>query len=72
MSKQDAIKVVGTVIEDLSNSMFNVELDNGHILLCHISGKIRLRNIRIMVGDVVEIEMSPYDLTKGRIVYRKK
>lgn len=72
MSKQDAITVVGTVIEDLSNSMFNVELENGHVLLCYISGKIRLRNIRIMVGDRVEVEMSPYDLTKGRIVYRKK
>ena len=72
MAKQEAIKVIGTVIEDLSNSMFNVELDNGIIILCHISGKIRMHNIRIMVGDVVEVEMSPYDLTKGRICYRKK
>lgn len=72
MSKQDAIKVSGTVIEDLSNSMFKVELDNGHTILCHISGKMRMHNIRIMVGDEVDVEMSPYDLTKGRICFRKK
>ena len=72
MSKQSAIKVDGTVIEALSNSMFRVELDNGHEILCHISGKIRTNNIRIMVGDSVCVEMSPYDLTKGRISYRKK
>lgn len=72
MAKQDALKMSGTVVENLSNSMFNVELDNGIIIQCHISGKIRMNNIRIMVGDVVEVEMSPYDMTKGRIAYRKK
>ena len=72
MSKQSSIKTTGTVIENLSNSMFNVELDNGVIILCHISGKVRMNNIRIMVGDSVEVEMSPYDLTKGRITYRKR
>ena len=72
MAKQDAVKVVGRVIDDLSNSMFNVELESGHVILCYISGKIRMHNIRIMVGDKVEVEMSPYDLTKGRIVFRKK
>ena len=72
MAKQDAIRVSGTVVEDRSNSMFDVELDNGHIILCHISGKMRLHNIRIIVGDRVDVEMSPYDLTKGRICFRKK
>ena len=72
MSKQSAITVDGTVTEALSNSMFRVELDNGHEVLCHISGKIRTNNIRIMPGDSVTVEMSPYDLTKGRISYRKK
>lgn len=72
MSKQQAIQISGTVIEALSNSMFRVELDNGHEILCHISGKIRTNNIRIMVGDNVSVEMSPYDLTKGRISYRKR
>ena len=72
MAKQEAIIVNGEVIEALSNSMFRVEMDNGHELLCHISGKIRMNNIRIMPGDRVKIEMSPYDLTKGRISYRYK
>lgn len=72
MSKQSSIQTSGTVTEALSNSMFKVELDNGHEILCHISGKIRTNNIRIMVGDSVSVEMSPYDLTKGRISYRKK
>lgn len=72
MSKQSAITVDGTVTEALSNSMFRVELENGHEVLCHISGKIRTNNIRIMPGDSVVVEMSPYDLTKGRISYRKK
>lgn len=72
MAKQEAIKVEGTVIEDCSNSMFRVEMDNGHVMMCHISGKMRLRNIRVMVGDRVEVEVSPYDLTVGRISYRKK
>lgn len=72
MSKQQAINVDGVVIEALSNSMFKVELENGHELICHISGKIRMNNIRIMPGDKVKIEMSPYDLSKGRISYRYK
>lgn len=72
MSKQTAIQTEGEVIEALSNSMFRVELDNGHELLCHISGKIRMNNIRIMPGDRVKVEMSPYDLTKGRISFRCK
>lgn len=72
MAKQEAINVDGIVTEALSNSMFRVELDNGHELICHISGKIRMNNIRIMPGDKVKIEMSPYDLTKGRISYRYK
>ena len=72
MSKQNAIQVKGEVVEALSNSMFKVELDNGHEILCHISGKIRTNNIRIMPGDKVQVEMSPYDLTKGRISYRLK
>jgi translation initiation factor IF-1 len=72
MSKQSAISVDGLVTESLSNSMFRVVLENGHELLCHISGKIRTNNIRIMPGDIVTVEMSPYDLSKGRIAYRKK
>ena len=72
MVKQDSIEVNGTVMEALSNSMFKVELDNGHEILCHISGKIRMNYIRIMPGDKVKVEMSPYDLTKGRISFRYK
>lgn len=72
MSKQNVIIMEGIVVEALANSMFRVELDNGHELLCHISGKIRINNIRIMPGDKVKIEMSPYDLSKGRIVTRLK
>ena len=72
MSKQNALSLDGIVIEALANSMFRVELDNGHEVMCHISGKIRINNIRIMVGDKVRIAVSPYDLTKGRIVYRYK
>jgi len=72
MSKQNTIEQVGTVTEALSNSMFRVELENGVNILCHISGKIRINNIRIMPGDSVKVEMSPYDLTKGRIVTRLK
>ncbi|MGL4854332.1 MAG: translation initiation factor IF-1 [Lentisphaeria bacterium] len=68
----DCIKVEGTVKELLPNTMFKVELENGHEILAHISGKMRLHFIRILPGDKVTIEMSPYDLTKGRIVYRKK
>jgi len=72
MSKQNVIDINGVVNESLSNSMFNVELENGVNILCHISGKIRINNIRIMPGDKVKVEMSPYDLTKGRIVTRLK
>lgn len=70
MAKQNAIIQTGVVTENLSNSMFRVELENGITILCHISGKIRINNIRIMPGDKVKVEMSPYDLTKGRIVTR--
>ena len=70
MAKQNAIIQTGVVTENLSNSMFRVELENGIMILCHISGKIRINNIRIMPGDKVKVEMSPYDLTKGRIVTR--
>ena len=72
MSKQNAIEQTGEVIEALANSMFRVELENGHEVMCHISGKIRINNIRIMVGDNVKVSMSPYDLTKGRIQLRLK
>ena len=72
MAKQDAIEVEGYVTEAMANSMFRVELENGHIILCHISGKIRTNYIRIMPGDKVKVEMSPYDLTQGRISYRFK
>lgn len=72
MAKQDAIEVEGYVTEAMANSMFRVELENGHNILCHISGKIRTNYIRIMPGDKVKVEMSPYDLTKGRISYRFK
>ena len=69
---KDVIKVDGVVKELLPNTMFRVELENGHDVLAHISGKMRLNFIRILPGDVVTLEMSPYDLTKGRIVFRKK
>ena len=72
MSKQDAIEVEGTVIEPLPNGMFKVELENGHKVLAHVSGKIRMNFIRILAGDRVTVELSPYDLTRGRIVYRYK
>jgi len=72
MSKQDAVKVEGKIVELLPNTMFRVELENGHIILCHISGKLRLHFIKILPGDKVSVELSPYDLTKGRIVYRIK
>ena len=72
MSKQNSIEQLGVVTENLSNSMFRVELENGVEIICHISGKIRINNIRIMPGDKVKVEMSPYDLTKGRIVTRLK
>jgi len=72
VAKQDAIEVEGTVIEALPNAMFRVELKNGHKVLAHISGKIRMHFIRILPGDRVTIELSPYDLNRGRIVYRFK
>ena len=72
MSKEDAIEVTATVIEPLPNAMFRVELDNGHKVLAHISGKMRMHYIRILPGDRVLVELSPYDLTRGRVVYRYK
>ena len=72
MSKQDVIEVEGKVLESLPNAMFQVELENGHVVLAHVSGKIRMNFIRILPGDKVTIEMSPYDLSKGRIIWRDK
>ena len=72
MSKQDTLKTVGTVLKALSNGMFAVQLDNGHELTCHINGVMRKNYIRIIPGDRVEVELSPYDLTKGRISFRKR
>lgn len=72
MSREDAIKVEGTVVEVLPNTMFRVALPNGHRILAHISGKMRLNFIRILPGDQVVVEMSPYDLSKGCITYRQK
>lgn len=72
MPREDAIRVEGIVREVLPNTMFRVELSNGHKILCHISGKLRLNFIKIIPGDTVAVELSPYDLTKGRIVYRVK
>jgi translation initiation factor IF-1 len=72
MEKEEAIAVEGTVVEPLPNAMFKVELENGHMVLAHISGKMRMHFIRILPGDKVKVELSPYDLTRGRIVYRFK
>lgn len=72
MPKQSSIEQDGTIIEALSNAMFRVELENGHIITAHISGKMRMNYIRILPGDQVKVEMSPYDLTKGRISFRYK
>jgi len=72
MSKEDVIEMEGTVIEPLPNAMFRVELKNGHMILAHVSGKIRMNYIRILPGDKVTVELSPYDLTRGRITYRFK
>jgi translation initiation factor IF-1 len=72
MSKQSSIEQDGTIKEALSNAMFRVELENGHEIIAHISGKMRMHYIRILPGDKVKIEMSPYDLSKGRITYRYK
>ncbi|OGW85700.1 MAG: translation initiation factor IF-1 [Omnitrophica bacterium RIFCSPHIGHO2_02_FULL_46_11] len=70
MPKEDAIEVEGTIVEPLPNAMFRVKLDNGHLVLAHISGKMRMHYIRILSGDRVKVELSPYDLTRGRITYR--
>lgn len=72
MAKEESIEVEGTVLEPLPNAMFRVELDNGHKILAHISGKMRVHFIRILVGDKVKVQLSPYDLTRGRITYRYK
>jgi len=70
MSKEDSIEMEGTITETLPNTMFRVELDNGHVVTAHISGKMRKNYIRILTGDRVKVEMTPYDLSKGRITYR--
>jgi len=72
MSKEEAIEVEGTIIEPLPNAMFQVELDNGHRVLAHISGKMRMHYIKILPGDRVTVELSPYDLTRGRVTFRAK
>ena len=72
MPKDDVIELEGVVTEALPNAMFRVELDNGHVIIAHISGKMRMHYIRILPGDKVRVEMSPYDLTKGRISFRYK
>ncbi|MGT0298834.1 translation initiation factor IF-1 [Staphylococcus aureus] len=72
MAKQDVIELEGTVLDTLPNAMFKVELENGHEILAHVSGKIEMNYIRILPGDKVTVEMSPYDLTRGRITYRYK
>jgi|TARA_B100000809_G_scaffold83898_1_gene82252 translation initiation factor IF-1 len=72
MAKEESIEVEGTVLEPLPNAMFRVELDNGHKILAHVSGKMRMHFIRILVGDKVKVQLSPYDLTRGRITYRHK
>lgn len=72
MSKADVIEVEGIVVEKLPGAMFKVQLENNHVVLAHISGKLRMNYIRILPGDKVTIEMSPYDLTKGRIIWRDK
>lgn len=72
MAKQDVIELEGTVLDTLPNAMFKVELENGHQLIAHVSGKIRMNFIRILPGDKVTVELSPYDLTRGRITYRHK
>jgi len=71
-TREDSIEMEGTVVEPLPNAMFRVELDNGHKVLAHISGKMRMHYIRILPGDKVVVELSPYDLTRGRITYRYK
>ena len=70
MAKEEAIQMEGKVVETLPNTMFRVELENGHVIVAHISGKMRKHYIRILTGDAVTVELTPYDLSKGRIVYR--
>ena len=72
MVKEDVIELEGTVVDTLPNTMFRVELENGHIIIAHISGKMRKHYIRILTGDKVTVEMTPYDLSKGRITYRER
>ncbi len=72
MAKEEAVEVEGTVVEPLPNAVFRVELENGHKVLAHISGKMRMHFIKILRGDKVKVELSPYDLTRGRITYRYK
>ncbi len=72
MSKEDVIQMEGTVLDTLPNTVFRVELENGHVVTAHISGKMRKHYIRILTGDKVTVELTPYDLTKGRIVYRAR
>jgi translation initiation factor IF-1 len=72
MAKEEPIEVQGIVVETLPNAMFRVKLDNGHIILAHISGKMRMHYIRILPGDNVTVELSPYDLSRGRVIYRSK
>ena len=72
MSKEDVIEVEGTVVEALPNAMFQVELENGHIVLAHVSGKMRMNLLRLLTGDKVPMELTPYDLNRGRITYRFK
>lgn len=72
MAKEEAVEVEGTIVESLPNAMFRVELENGHKVLAHVSGKMRMNFIKILPGDKVKMELSPYDLTRGRIVYRVK
>ena len=72
MAKEEPIEVEGVVVEPLPNAMFRVKLDNGHVVLAHISGKMRMHYIRILAGDKVTVELSPYDLNRGRIIYRSK
>ena len=72
MAKEEAIEVEGTIVEPLPNAMFQVELDNGHRVLAHISGKMRMHYIKILPGDRVTVELSPYDLTRGRVTFRAK
>lgn len=72
MSKEDYLEIQGTVLETLPNAQFRVELENSHVIICHISGKMRMHYIKILPGDIVKVQISPYDLSKGRIVYREK